>query len=354
VLYFSCLVTPCQSSVPSACFAFRLSPKIMNLDSGTIASAHLKLHVTMNSRSRNVKANITSQYNSQLKTKNQHIVAMYYYHDDAPKTTSGQIKNSRTHTGKFFEARQVETNGKQSVVFDVTHVIATQLKHALHRRADQILHGSLHGGKKRNDDAMTLQFQCKTCVTDQTFAFVTEGRHAPYVVIKVGKQRHRQRRQVIECHPLSTTCCRDKLYIDFAAIGWNHWILQPSGYNANFCRGDCQGELCAYSLQKTLYCLHYLLSFPNKLTFLELCNNVCCGYVWKQVSCYRRLDTRLLCHSMTLSSPYPGTGRVVQQQVTRPCLCSTMTSQMAPSWSVALTTYKSSPAPAPLRLSKCD
>ena len=55
---------------------------------------------------------------------------------------------------------------------------------------------------------------------------------------KMFEHSQRKRRNV-NCLPGSSECCMDSLYIDFASIGWNDWIVHPKGYNANFCRGSC-------------------------------------------------------------------------------------------------------------------
>lgn len=34
-------------------------------------------------------------------------------------------------------------------------------------------------------------------------------------------------------------CCLEKFYVNFTDIGWDKWILHPAGYNANYCRGQC-------------------------------------------------------------------------------------------------------------------
>ena len=34
-------------------------------------------------------------------------------------------------------------------------------------------------------------------------------------------------------------CRRHSMYVDFAAVGWDDWIVAPSGYEAYFCQGDC-------------------------------------------------------------------------------------------------------------------
>lgn len=34
-------------------------------------------------------------------------------------------------------------------------------------------------------------------------------------------------------------CCLRRWFVNFTEIGWNDWILQPRGYEANFCAGSC-------------------------------------------------------------------------------------------------------------------
>ncbi|KAK3923334.1 Protein decapentaplegic [Frankliniella fusca] len=34
-------------------------------------------------------------------------------------------------------------------------------------------------------------------------------------------------------------CRRHPLYVDFADVGWNDWIVAPPGYEAYYCHGDC-------------------------------------------------------------------------------------------------------------------
>ena len=45
------------------------------------------------------------------------------------------------------------------------------------------------------------------------------------------KLRNRRRRKNI--------CKRHELYVDFRDVGWNDWIVAPSGYEAYYCHGDC-------------------------------------------------------------------------------------------------------------------
>lgn len=47
-----------------------------------------------------------------------------------------------------------------------------------------------------------------------------------------------------DCHRSSNDrlCCRKKLYVSFEDLGWNDWILAPTGYEAYFCEGRCPNK----------------------------------------------------------------------------------------------------------------
>jgi TGF-beta receptor len=64
----------------------------------------------------------------------------------------------------------------------------------------------------------------------------------PFIVIDTKPQKSiTRKKRSINCSPGTNECCRDSLYIDFAAIGWDDWILSPKGYHAYFCHGACSG-----------------------------------------------------------------------------------------------------------------
>ena len=50
---------------------------------------------------------------------------------------------------------------------------------------------------------------------------------------------HRRPKRSAECSVSPNECCRESLYVSFAEIGWDDWIIRPEGYNAYFCRGSC-------------------------------------------------------------------------------------------------------------------
>lgn len=90
-----------------------------------------------------------------------------------------------------------------------------------------------------HDLSHTIQVTCETC-SSSNMPISMHNDRKPFIVIDTFPQRtiSRQARSV-NCGPGSSECCRDSLYIDFATIGWDDWIIHPKGYNAYFCRGTC-------------------------------------------------------------------------------------------------------------------
>ncbi|XP_060113975.1 bone morphogenetic protein 2-like [Heteronotia binoei] len=41
----------------------------------------------------------------------------------------------------------------------------------------------------------------------------------------------------------SVRCRRHRLFVDFKEVGWNDWIVAPSGYHAFYCSGECRFPL---------------------------------------------------------------------------------------------------------------
>lgn len=90
-----------------------------------------------------------------------------------------------------------------------------------------------------HDLSHTIQIACDTCSSRQ-LPIALDSDRKPFIVIDTFPQRTVSRKQrSANCDPGSTECCRDSLYISFASIGWNDWIIHPKGYNAYFCRGSC-------------------------------------------------------------------------------------------------------------------
>nr|CAG4644021.1 EOG090X07KO [Lepidurus arcticus] len=57
-----------------------------------------------------------------------------------------------------------------------------------------------------------------------------------------GSARSRQVRAAEKKHKRKgrrDNCRRHQMYVDFADVGWNDWIVAPPGYHAYYCHGEC-------------------------------------------------------------------------------------------------------------------
>lgn len=58
-------------------------------------------------------------------------------------------------------------------------------------------------------------------------------------------------------------CRRHPLYVDFADVGWNDWIVAPPGYDAFYCHGDCPFPLADH-LNSTNHAIVQTLVYSAK------------------------------------------------------------------------------------------
>ena len=61
-------------------------------------------------------------------------------------------------------------------------------------------------------------------------------------------------------------CHRRELYVNFADINWDTWVVSSSGFNAYYCHGHCRLPLSAqtnatnHAIVQALVCIHLRLT----------------------------------------------------------------------------------------------
>ena len=68
-----------------------------------------------------------------------------------------------------------------------------------------------------------------------------EQQRAFMVIHTDSTSSRRLRRRALDCSPTTRACCKQRFFVSFRDLGWDDWIIAPSGYYANYCRGDCGG-----------------------------------------------------------------------------------------------------------------
>ncbi|XP_055467942.1 inhibin beta E chain [Psammomys obesus] len=74
----------------------------------------------------------------------------------------------------------------------------------------------------------------------------TDGQQRPFLELKIRAKEPgagRARRRIPSCEAETPLCCRRDHYVDFQELGWRDWILQPEGYQLNYCSGQCPPHL---------------------------------------------------------------------------------------------------------------
>ncbi|XP_042189095.1 protein DVR-1 [Callorhinchus milii] len=74
-------------------------------------------------------------------------------------------------------------------------------------------------------------------------AELAQGLKVTLVVVTLNRQQcraSRRRRSVFSLPAVfSHVCQRRRLYLQFRDVGWQHWVIAPQGYMANYCYGEC-------------------------------------------------------------------------------------------------------------------
>ncbi|XP_028296931.1 inhibin beta A chain-like [Gouania willdenowi] len=67
--------------------------------------------------------------------------------------------------------------------------------------------------------------------------------HRPFLmaIVRQGDSgdSRRRRKRGLECDGKVRVCCKRQFYVNFKVIGWDDWIIAPTGYHANYCEGEC-------------------------------------------------------------------------------------------------------------------
>ena len=100
-------------------------------------------------------------------------------------------------------------------------------------------------GGKNSKSIFSFKITCEDCTSKKDFRLSTKPRYRPFLLVKVSekKQAHSRKRRSfsVECFRGYDNCCRQSLYVSFKEIGWHDWIIEPAGFEVNFCKGACSG-----------------------------------------------------------------------------------------------------------------
>ncbi|KAF3698478.1 Inhibin beta A chain Activin beta-A chain Precursor [Channa argus] len=123
---------------------------------------------------------------------------------------------------------------------------------AITRNVQTLLH--------RGGTSLSLQVSCPLCgeasISPILIPSSDEGpkgqdqSHRPFLIVVMQAREQAVQRRVkrgLECDGKIRICCKRQFYVNFKDIGWNDWIIAPSGYHANYCEGDCPNHMLSLS-----------------------------------------------------------------------------------------------------------
>lgn len=141
----------------------------------------------------------------------------------------GQIsKNNVLHNHQVHHSLLVKTLVSQEQRIQSTDWVKFDLKRTFKRLNNRL------------NINISLIINCTNCGIDVPFSVDTAEDKCPFLKLHTVEMGNRHKRS-IDCAKNMQYCCKENFYIDFAEIGWDDWIIAPTGYMANYCRGSCEG-----------------------------------------------------------------------------------------------------------------
>lgn len=108
--------------------------------------------------------------------------------------------------------------------------------------------------------ALSLRVSCPLCAEASAMPILVpmkgesgkerDPSHRPFlmVVLRSAEEHlHQRNKRGLECDSKIRICCKRQFYVNFKDIGWNDWIIAPSGYHANYCEGDCPSHAASFT-----------------------------------------------------------------------------------------------------------
>ena len=125
--------------------------------------------------------------------------------------------------------------------------------------------------EQNNTFVHALKFMCNNC--QSSLKICSKSRYRPFVVIKITEKKQRSERKrrsyAVNCAPGYEKCCRRRLYVNFKEIKWQDWIIEPAGFEVNYCEGRCTGT-GVLSARSHAYVKQRLMG-NNKHSYLTVC-----------------------------------------------------------------------------------
>ncbi|XP_071961732.1 growth/differentiation factor 8-like isoform X1 [Antedon mediterranea] len=95
--------------------------------------------------------------------------------------------------------------------------------------------------KDRGAGYQYIEIEAEDSSGNDVIVTAVNDRRSPVLSVEFNNQRRHGRshnKRTLKCHGNSSVCCMQELKIDFKKFGWD-WVIAPTSFNANYCKGEC-------------------------------------------------------------------------------------------------------------------
>ena len=161
------------------------------------------------------------------------------------------IKGKRKPMLRLIDRKTINSRSNSTIHLDVQPAVVRWLDERNHNHGllVQIIGNKIEKTTKHVRLRRSLEESNETWASARPtlFTYTDDGREKMATAVDIMERRARRatsrknrRRDGRE------NCRRHPLYVDFADVGWNDWIVAPPGYDAFYCHGECPTPLAEH------------------------------------------------------------------------------------------------------------
>ncbi|XP_023230266.1 inhibin beta A chain-like [Centruroides sculpturatus] len=125
------------------------------------------------------------------------------------------------------------------------------------------------------NDTHRIEISCQSCSDGTKPPISLIKKRKPFLLFKINDTTSDRNKRSTSCTGSNSNgCCKQPLFISFSEIGWDDWIIQPSGYMANYCKGSCLNEIDRSRYYYSTVIREYITKQKDKAEKLNL--TLCC------------------------------------------------------------------------------
>lgn len=178
---------------------------------------------------------------------NENDTSKYYFQVLVKDILQIGVKGKSDTIMRLIDSKQIDIRRDGNVSLDVLPAVERWLQ------SPSSNHGLLVTIKTYDKETPVKHLRLKRSVTDDDqqsiylFTYTDDGKNKQRTGEELARMRRKrapakQRDRKRQPEP----CKRHSMFVDFAEVGWSDWIVAPPGYEAYYCRGECNFPIPAH------------------------------------------------------------------------------------------------------------